>query len=93
MDKFDLNKFLTENRMTKNSKTIAESSFGAIPGSGAGTSYYDRLWQNTVTGSDAIRVKERDELLMQAAGLAQQAQELEPELSLKEIIELIYEFT
>ena len=39
MDKFDLTKFMTENRMTRNSKTMDESSFGAIPGSGAGTSY------------------------------------------------------
>jgi len=93
MDKFDLTKFMTENRMTKNSKTIAESSFGAIPGSGAGTSYYDRLWGSTVTGSDAIRAKKRDELLTQAAELARQAHELEPETNLKEIIELIYEFT
>jgi hypothetical protein len=30
---------------------------------------------------------------MQAAELAKQVKELEPELSLKEIIELIYEFT
>ena len=93
MDKFDLTKFMTENRMTKNSKTMAESSFGAIPGSGAGTSYYDRLWKATVTGSDAIKAKRRDAFLAKAAELAKYAHELEPETNLKEIIELIYEFT
>lgn len=93
MDKFDLTKFMIENRMTKNSKVIAESDFSDVPGSGTGGNYYDRFWKDTVSGPDAIKAKKRDAFLMKAAELVKLAHELEPEADLKELVELIYEFT